>query len=231
MVMVRKKMVSPGRIQQGAAILAACRLIDSRKFNDRLTPFAQAQKACVDAQTAVDTADAKLRAVQAQVAECDLDVRELVDQLARLLVMDGAPLKNPFGKFDVPAPLTFAKLPSLEKAAAVHRLVAALPRDKSVGKETLKAAQAADKLAAIVEKTAVPLAALETAARDARHARDALAESWETARASLSRQVRFLDADGIPGLYASVFGRPVAKKKPAPAATTAPSAPAPPAQA
>src|SRR2546427_960894 len=144
---------SPGmRLELGASVLSAARAVDTRLVKDRLDRFAGVHRTYVNAQRKVDAAEAQLRAAQAHLAECDAIQDEAVETLAKALVADGQPRGNPFDAFGAPAPGTLMRLPFPEEAAAVHQLVMAVQRNKTVGKATIQAAQAADKAARAVEK-------------------------------------------------------------------------------
>ena len=71
---------------------------------------------------------------------------------------------------------------------------------------------------------------LHGAVREARHTRDAVAQTWATDLAALKRGARAAADDGAPHLYPTLFDRPSRTNgksaKPAPA-PVAPPAPAP----
>ena len=213
---------SPGnRLDTGTAVLAAARAVDARLVKARLAKFERANGAYAAAQRKVEAAEAELRAAQVRLSERDVDQDEAVESLARALVTDGHPRANPFTEFGDLPPAAVMKLPFAEEVKAVRRLVAAVQRDKSVGKAALLAAQAANKAAQSVEQALAPVAKLQIAVREARRTRDAVGQTWESALAALKRGTRAAADDGAPELHATLFGRPsrVGKResKPAPA--------------
>ena len=204
--MAIKTGVGPGtRRATGDAILAAARAVDTHLIKARLAAFERAHRAYTAAQGKVEAEDGQLRAGQARVAEFDVAQDEAVENLARMLVADGQPRANPFASFGAPAPSTLIKMPVIEEGKAIHKLVAAVQRNKTVSKATLQAAQAADKAAKAVEQALVPIEKLQTALKTARHTRDAVGQSWETALAALKRGARAAGDDGAPQLYATLF--------------------------
>jgi len=219
--MATKTKFSPGsRRATGVAILAAARAVDTRLIKGRLAAFEKVQRDYIAAQSDVENEDARLRAAQTRVGECDAAQDEAVESLARALVADGQPRANPFASFGTPAPSSLGKLPPADEAKAIHRLVATVQRNKTISKATLQAAQAADKAAKAVEQALLPLDKLQTALKTARHTRDAIGQSWESALAALKRGARSAADDGAPQLYATLFqtlAQPNSKsKKPAP---------------
>jgi hypothetical protein len=225
----------PGvRLGAGASILAAAKAIDTRLVKARLAAFERAHGAYGAAQRKVDAAEGQLSAAQSRLSERDAVQDEAVETLARALVADGQPRVNPFATFGAAAPTAIMRLPIMEETKAIHALVAAVQRNKKLSKPTLQAAQALDKAVHAVEQALQPLDALDAAVRAARHTRDAIGQTWDTALAALKRGARAAADDGAPQLYATLFdrpSRPVAKNgKPAPppTAAAAPLAPAPP---
>jgi hypothetical protein len=167
----------------------------------------------VTAQRKVDAAESQLRGAQARLAECDATQDEAVIVLAGALIGEGQPYTNAFEAFGVPAPKTLTRLPSAQAVEAVHQLVAAVQRSKGISEATLKAAQAADKAAGIVEQALAPIAKLQDNVRHARRMRDALGQGWESALATLRRGARLVADEGAPDLYAALFPPPRAATK------------------
>jgi hypothetical protein len=197
---------SPGvRLQLGASVLSAARAVDTSLVKDRLGRFERVHRTYVNAQKKVDAAEAALRAAQARLAEVDTIQDEAVETVARALVADGQPRGNPFDAFGAPAPGTLTRLPFGEEAEAVHRLVAAIQRSKGTSPATLEAAQAADKAATAVEEALAPITKLQDGVRDARRARDAVGQGWESALAALRRGARAAADEGAPDLYPTLF--------------------------
>jgi len=196
-----------GRLQTGAAILAAAKAVDTRLVKARLTAFEGAHRSYADAQHKVDAAEAQLRTVQVKLGECEVAQAEAVEALVRSLIFDGQPRKKPFDDFGVPAPSKLVNLPAADKAKAVHQLAAAVQRSKNASKVTVQTAQAAEKAATAIEQALAPVEKLQAAVRDARHTRDAVAQGWESTLAALKRGARAAADDGAPQLYATLFGR------------------------
>jgi len=226
---------SPGaRVQAGASVLAAAKAVDTRLVKGRLAAFERAHRSYVEAQRKVDAAETQLHAAQARLGETDAVQDDAVEKLARALVADGQPRNNPFAAFGAPSPSGLTRLSCADEVKGVHRLVAAVQRNKSLSKPAQLAAQAADKAARAVEQALAPLDKLQGAVREARHTRDAVAQTWESTLAALKRGVRAAADDGAPQLYATLFShsaRSTTKNSmvvpPPPVSAAAPPAPAP----
>jgi hypothetical protein len=223
------KKTSPGtRLQIGASVLAAARAIDTRLVRDRLQRFEQAHRSYVGAQRKVDTAEAQIEAAQRRVAGLETVHDEAIEDLARALVTDRQPRKTPFEAFGSANPGALMALPSGEKAVAVHQLVAAVLRTKTVSEAVTRAAEAVDKAASAVEEALGPMAKLQDTARDARRTRDAVGQTWEAAIAALRRVALAAGDEGAPDLYPTLFPKTTkAGSKPKPAAAPATESPPP----
>ncbi len=214
------------QLKAGAAILAAARTGDTRLIKDRLAAFEHVQHRYADAHAKVQEVEAELAKVQAQFR---LDQRAVVDALARALVADGQPLRNPFAAFGAPSMGALMHTPPADAAKALPELVAAIRRSKMLGKLTLQAIQGTEKLTRGMEQALARIEALGTAARDARSSRDAVAPTWDAALGALKRGARAAADDGAPTLYATLFDRPARsngrnhKAAPAPAPTPPPA--------
>ena len=84
-----------GRLETGAAILAAAEVVDATLVKTRLDAFASAHRTYREAQNAVDAAETQLRGVQAKLTERDTEQDDAVEELARALVADDQPRTNP----------------------------------------------------------------------------------------------------------------------------------------
>jgi hypothetical protein len=224
----RTALALTGRLDTGAAILAAAEVVDVTLVKARLDAFANAHCTYTAAQRAVETAEAQLRAAQGKATQRDAEQDEAVEELARALVADGQPRKNPFAAFGVAAPSTVKQLTFAEEAKAIHKLAAAVQADPAVSKATRRVAQAAEETARTMETELVPMDKLQASLRTAREVREATGKTWDTALAALKRGARAAADDGAPGLYRALFGRPSrSKNKTAgPAPTPAPTPPA-----
>lgn len=211
-----------GRLDTGAAILAAAQLVDVTLVKARLGTFADAQRCYAEAQQHVDAAGAALREGQIRLARRDAEQDEAVEGLARVLVNGGQPRTNPFAAFGTAAPSVVKHMSSEAKTQAVHQLVAAVQREKPIAKATLHAAQAADQSAERLTAALLAVEKLEQAVNNVRHARDGIEQTWQTALAALKRGARAAADDGAPGLYMALFGHTTRSHK-----KTAPPAPAP----
>jgi hypothetical protein len=133
--------------------------------------------------------------------------------LAGALAGDGLPRANPFAPLGAPAPAALCRMGYAAEAEKVLDLQKAVLKRKDLSAATKakakKAGASAGKLIAAIK----PLAALEKARANARSARDALDQAWETAFARLKRAARAADDDGADGLFAALFDR--APKAPA----------------
>ncbi|MGD0950549.1 MAG: hypothetical protein ABSA52_24430 [Candidatus Binatia bacterium] len=219
---------SPGpQIKLGAAILAAARTADTQLIKDRLAVFGQAQQRYAEAHAKVQQIEAELAKVQAQFRT---DQHAVVDALARALVADGQPLRNPFASFGAARMGSLMHMPSVDAGKALPELLAAIRRSKVVGKLTLQAVQNGEKVTSGMEQVVARLEKLGTAVRDARSSRDAVAPTWEAALGALRRGARAAADEGAPTLYATLFNRPARsnaknhKAAPAPAPTPPPAA-------
>jgi DNA-binding NtrC family response regulator len=156
----------------------------------RLDAFANAHCTYTAAQRAVETAEAQLRAAQGKATQRDAEQDEAVEELARALVADGQPRKNPFAAFGVAAPSTVKQLTFAEEAKAIHKLAAAVQADPAVSKATRRVAQAAEETARTMETELVPMDKLQASLRTAREVREATGKTWDTALAALKRGAR-----------------------------------------
>jgi hypothetical protein len=203
---IRHKGISPGaRLQLGAAVLASARDVDTTPVKGRLADFGRVHRKYVAAQRKVDAAEAALRTAQARLAKRDALQDAAVDALARTLIADGHPQRNPFEAFGAPPLGALIRLPFGDEARAIHALVAAVQACKGASKAALDAAKAADKAARAVEVALTPLAKLQLQVRDTRRARDAIGPTWELAFAGLKYACRAAVSDGASHLLATLF--------------------------
>jgi hypothetical protein len=196
------------QLDAGSSVLAAARTVDTRAIKTRLAGFERAQRAYSAAHEKVRAAEAKLSAAQRQLGELDVDQDEAVDSVARALVADGHSRANPFAAFGAPAPSKIIGMTVAEEVKAIHQLMTAVQRNKSITKPTLQATQAAEKAAHAVEQALVGIEKLQAAVREARHLRDAVAQTWATAFAALKRGARAAVDEGGAHLYPTLFDRP-----------------------
>jgi hypothetical protein len=152
----------------------------------------------------VQQAEAEVEKAHAQFRT---EQQGLVDTLARALVADGQPLRDPFAAFGDLQTRALMRLAPAEAAKALPELVAAIRRSKALGKGTLQAVQTAEKVTRGMEPALAHLEALRTAVRDARATREAVAQAWELALGALKRGARAAGDDGAPNLYATLFER------------------------
>jgi len=68
-----------GRVEAGAAVLAAARTIDTRPIRARLARFERAHRAYTQAQERVDAAEAQLRSGQARLADRDVERDQAIE--------------------------------------------------------------------------------------------------------------------------------------------------------
>jgi len=211
------------QLKSGVAILAAARTVDTRLIKDRLAAFDHAQQSYTGAEAKVQHAEAELEKAAAHFRSEQQDV---VDALARALVADGQPLKNPFAAFGAAAPGTLMRMPPAEAAKALPQLIATMRHSKTQGKATLQALTAAEKTMRALDQALIRIEAMRTATHHARAARDAVAQTWNAALGALKRGARAAADDGAPTLYGTIFDRPThatsKNAKPAPAPQPAP---------
>lgn len=197
---------SPGtRLQLGASVLAAARVVDTTPVQSRLRRFEQVHRSYTTAQRKVDAAEAELRAGQARLAERDAVQDQAVETLACALATGGRSRVNPFDAFGAPAPGTLVRRPVAEEAAIIHQLVAAVLRSKDLNPSTKAAAETAEQAACVVEQAIVAVGKLQDAVRAARRSCDAIGQTWETAFAALRHGARAAADDGAPFLHATLF--------------------------
>ena len=130
-----------------------------------------------------------------------------MDTLARALVADGQPLRDPFAAFaglQDGGAHAFGAGGSGQGAAGAG---GGDPPQQGLGKGTLQAVQSAEKVTRGMEPALARLEALRTVVRDARATRDAVAQAWELALGALKRGARAAADDGAPNLYATLFER------------------------
>ena len=82
-----------------------------------------------------------------------------------------------------------------------------MQRSKTISQATRDTARAEEKAAQVIEAALFPIDKLEVVIRDARHERDTVGQTWDTALAALRRGARAAADDGAPGLYTALFGR------------------------
>ena len=153
-----------GRLETGAAILAAAEVVDVTLVKARLDAFAGAHHTYTEAQSAVEAAETQLRAEQAKLIERDAEQDEAVEELARALVADGQPRSNPFAAFGAAAPSIVRQMNFGDEAKAIHTLTTAVQGNPAVSKATRRAAQAAEEAANTMEAELVPMDKLQASA-------------------------------------------------------------------
>ena len=193
------------QLKAGAAILAAARTADTRLIKDRLAAFDRAHQGYADAHAQLLQAETALKTAQ---AEFRTEQQGVVDGLARALLADGQPLRDPFAGFGAATTGALMHMPPGEAVKALPQLIATVRRSKTLGKVTLQALPAAEKATHAMDQAATRMDDLRTAAHSAHATRDAVAQKWEAALAALKRGARAAADDGAPTLYATLFERP-----------------------
>jgi hypothetical protein len=197
---------SPGtRLELGASVLAAARVVDTTRVENRLARFRHAHRVYARAQAKVEAAEKEVRAAREQVASSVRAQKEAVYGLARALVSDGHPLANPFEKFRAPTLGRLARLPPAEAAQAVHHLVREVRRSGRAGEPTVEAAEEADAAARAIEERLRALPEVEQKLRDARTTRDTHAPDWHAALTALKNDARAAGYEGARDLHAKLF--------------------------
>jgi hypothetical protein len=205
-VPVRGPLISRAlRLQIGASVLSAARLVDTRLVTARLARFAREHRLYVETDRKVTAMARKLQAARAHLSRCGRVLAEAVEALACALIADGHQRRNPFARFKVPSPSVLVRLPFAGEARAVHRLVAAIRRRTPVGPRTSEAARAADEAARAIEDAIVAVAKVEPEVRVARRTRDAMRHGWHSAYVALRNGARAAMDDGAPDLHATLF--------------------------
>ena len=193
------------QLKPGAAILAAARTADTRLIKDRLAAFDRAQQGYADAHAQLLQAEAALETAQ---AEFRTEQQGVVDALARALLADGQPLRDPFAGFGAAPTGTLMRMPPGEAVKALPQLIATIRRSKTLGKLTSQALPAAEKATRAMDQAVTRMDDLRTAAHSAHATRAAVAHKWEAALGALKRGARAAADDGAPTLYATLFERP-----------------------
>ena len=217
-----------GRLESGAAILAAARLVDTTPVKARLGAFTAAQRSYAEAQRGVDVADSALREGQVRLVRRDSEQDKAVDELAQTLAGAGQPRQNPLAAFGAAAPSTIKNLAPAAKARAIHRLVAGLQSEKRMGKGVVSAAEAAEEAAQRADAAVLAVDKLQETLGNVRRARDNIGQTWKAALTALKLGARSAELDGATGLYTALFGHTNRIRKKAVATPPTP-APAPPA--
>lgn len=214
--------MGPGnRLEKGAAILAATRVLDTALIKPRLTAFLAAHRQYVDAQGKVDAADSDVRSAQAKLTQREIQVDDSLEALALALANEGHSRTRPFAAFGAVVPSVVKQLPVREKTTVIHQLVAGIERAKTVSQRARDAARAAEQAVRGLEAALVPIDQLEASRREVRWQRDTVGRKWDTTLAALRRDTRSAADEGAPGLYPALFGaarstRKRAKAGPAP---------------
>jgi hypothetical protein len=139
---IRTGLYPAGRLQAGAAILAAAEVADVTLVQRRLGVFTRAHRAYEQAHEVVVAVEAQLQARQAAVEERDAKQNASLEDLASALAGDRHPRRNPFAAFGGPAPWAVKDLNYGEKAKAIHRLVGAVQQYPKLSTATRRAAEA-----------------------------------------------------------------------------------------
>ena len=169
---IRTGLYPAGRLEAGAAILAAADVADVRLVQRRLGAFAQAHRAYEQAHAVVATAETQMQARHLTVAEREAQQDAAVEELASALAGDRHSRRNPFAAFGGAAPSIVKDLHYGEKAKAIHRLASAVQESPKLSPATRRAAAAAEAAARLMEKELLPLDKLQAGLQSARAARE-----------------------------------------------------------
>ena len=197
------------RVDAGDAVQNAARRAATGAVKQDLAEFAKVHAEYKAAEADVRKAEAAKRAQEVIVGDKDVVQDAGVDELARQLIADGLPKGNPFKALDskdpFPAPSSLRGIGYADEAKLVRKLAAAVKKKKGLSKRTLDAAAAADKAALEVQAALAPMVKLAQAFTTAIQEREALAQSWETAFATLKAAVRYVDTKNKTRLFAALF--------------------------
>jgi hypothetical protein len=194
------------RLDRGARVLSAATAVDTRLLKDRLARFEREHAAYAAAHRKVLAAERRLRDARAHLSRCDKVERRAVEVLACTLILDGHRRGNPFARFHVPSPSVVTRLPVAKEAETVHRLVAAIRRNRQVSEATLAAARDAEEAARCVESAIVAVGRVGETVRAARMVRDSAKHGWHAAYDALARRALAAADEGAPNLHATLFG-------------------------
>ena len=230
---IRTELYPAGRLEAGAAVLAAAETADVTLVQRRLDAFARAHRAYQQAYGVVETAEAQLQARLVAVTERNANQDAAIEDLAAALVGDRQRRANPFAAFASGAPSAVKELKYGEKAKTIRRLATAVRTHPGLKTATRGVAQAAEEAARLLEKDLLAMEKVQAALHTARQTREAVGKTWDTALAALKLDARAAAADGSPVLYRALFGRSRPKNKTAakpepeqPAVTPEPEQPA-----
>jgi hypothetical protein len=173
-------------------LLANAQVLDTRPVKARLNAFTATHRRFIEAQAKVDEADDLERAEAKRVLQLDLDQDEAVETLAVCLINDRQPRRNPFGKFSDHTPSEIAGMAYADEAKAIHALVEAVQRDKSLSQKTRSAAAQAEAAAGKLEAALPGWELRRVFLAGVRQERDNLSVQWDvdyTALRHLARSV------------------------------------------
>lgn len=204
-----------GMVEAGEAVLSAASTIDTKPVKAKLKAFADAHKLFRSLQGAVAAAENALASHRVTVAEADVDQDDAVFDLANKLVADGFERTRPFKGFSTKPPSELASLGYTKEAKEATALAKKVIASKKCGKPSKDAAKRLLKAAAAVVKALEPLSKWDAVYRAALARRDAVAQQWTTALASLRRASVAAADDGHKHIYRALFestATPVKKK-------------------
>ncbi len=211
---IRGLRIAPGlRLRMGESVLFAAGMVDTRLVKDRLARFKREHRRYADAHARVATIEGRVRAAQQRLSGCDAAQDDAVEALARALVGDGQPRRNPFAAFGAPSPSALTRLPFADEAKAVQKLVDLVRLETPLSKPTSEAARKAAEAARAVERAIVDVKKLEETLHAARVARNAIAHGWHSEYRALKLVARAAAADGAAHLHGRLFPKPVRKRK------------------
>ena len=202
------------RLNRGNLVLANAAQIDTRRVRVRLERFLEVHRRYIDAQAAVNEAEALAAHERGVVDRLDGAVNNALVILSAALQLNGESQRNPFGRFARLGPGKMKLLSCRRKITAIRELAANLRGAMGVGQAVLTAAAAAEQAAAQVETALAGWTLRCTYLSLARQSRDALAPQWDDACRALSLLSRSVVEE--PLLHAVLFAgtaRPTRRPK------------------
>lgn len=211
---IRGSLIAPARrLRLGADVLSAAGVVETHLVKERLARFESEHRRYVAAQDDVTTGERQLRAARTRFRATRADLDRSIEDLARALVVDGAPRLNPFAKLGVPSPGQLSRLAVENATKSVDRLVAVLRRARSTSERTSTAIAAVERAMRAIEEAAPDIERIEDELRVARAMRDACGHGWHSAFTALRHGARAAADEGAPRLYAMLFAPPRSKRR------------------
>ena len=194
------------RLNRGNLILANAAQIDTGRVRARLDAFLEIHRQYLEAQVAVNEAEALVAHERSVVDRLDGDANNALVRLSAAMQLDGEPLRNPFARFAPLGPGKMRLLSWQRKVTAIRALAANLRRSLGVSPAVLAAAAAAEQAAERLETALAGWTLRRTYLGLTRQTRDTLGLQWDDAHRALNLLSRSIIEE--PLLHTVLFARP-----------------------